>query len=251
MSRTLALIHTSPTLTPLFGRLCAEHIPSANVFHMVDESLIKDTVREGSLQRVTIRRLLSMIESAEQAGADAVLVTCSSIGEGVEIGHRLFDIPVIRVDEAMARKAVRIGRRIGVMATLRTTLEPTVALLRAKAAEAGIQIEIVESLCDGAFEAVVSGDQATHDRVLTAALKNDMKGVDVVVLAQASMAGVLKSLPPGTVSMPVLTSPELGVMAVKDVIDALDSHGLVGVSANGQTGSGKAGRVKGTASAVP
>jgi Asp/Glu/hydantoin racemase len=205
---------------------------------MVDESLIKDTVREGHLRRVTIRRLLSMIESAEQAGADAVLVTCSSVGEGVEFGQKLFDIPIIRVDEAMARKAVRMGRRIGVMATLRTTLEPTVALLRAKAAEAGVQIDVVESLCDGAFEAVVSGDQATHDRILTAALKNEMKGVDVVVLAQASMAGVLKSLPAGTLSMPVLTSPELGVMAVKDLIEALDGHALVGASANGQ----KAGR---------
>jgi Asp/Glu/hydantoin racemase len=234
VARTLALIHTSPTLTPLFGRLCSEYIPSANVFHMVDESLIKDTVREGHLRRVTIRRLLSMIESAEQAGADAVLVTCSSIGEGVEFGQKLFDIPVVRVDEAMARKAVRMGRKIGVMATLRTTLEPTVALLRAKAAEAGVQIDVVESLCEGAFEAVVSGDQATHDRILTAALKNEMKGVDVVVLAQASMAGVLKSLPAGTLSMPVLTSPELGVIAVKDVIEALDGHALVSASTNGQ-----------------
>ena len=234
MARTLALIHTSPTLTPLFGRLCAEYIPSANVFHMVDESLIKNTVREGHLSRVTIRRLLSMIESAENAGADAVMVTCSSIGAGVEFGQKLFDLPVIRVDEAMARKAVRSGRRIGVMATLRTTLEPTVALLRAKAAEAGVDIDVVESLCDGAFEAVISGDQATHDRILTAALKNDMKGVDVVVLAQASMAGVLKSLPPGTVAMPVLTSPELGVMALRDVVEGLDADDLVSVGPNEQ-----------------
>jgi hypothetical protein len=87
----------------------------------------------------------------------------------------------------------------------------------------------VESLCDGAFEAVISGDQATHDRILTAALKNDMKGVDVVVLAQASMAGVLKSLPPGTLPMPVLTSPELGVMELRDVVEGLDADNLVGV----------------------
>ena len=234
MSRTLALIHTSPTLTPLFGRLCVEYIPSVNVFHMVDESLIKDTIREGGLQRVTIRRLLALIESAEQAGADAVLVTCSSIGEGVKIGQRLFDIPVIRVDEAMARKAVRMGRKIGVMATLCTTLEPTVALLRAKAAEAGIQIEIIESLSDGAFEAVVSGDQTTHDRLLTAALKNDVKDADIIVLAQASMASVLKSLPPGTISIPILTSPELAVMAARDVIEALDGHVLAGASTNGR-----------------
>ena len=234
MARTLALIHTSPTLTPLFGKLCAELIPTATVFHMVDESLIKDTIREGSLRRVTIRRLLSMIESAERAGADAVMVTCSSIGEGVDFGQRLFDIPVIRVDEAMARKAVRMGRKIGVMATLRTTLEPTVALLRDKAAEAGIEIEIIESLCDGAFEAVLAGDQATHDRILTAALKNDMKGVDVVVLAQASMSGVVKSMPAGTLSMPVLSSPELAVMQARDVIEALDAGAYATAATNGQ-----------------
>jgi len=234
VARTLALIHTSPTLTPLFGRLCSDLIPAANIFHMVDESLIKDTVREGHLRRITIRRLLSMIESAQGAGADAVLVTCSSIGEGVELGQKLFDIPVVRVDEAMARKAVCIGRKIGVMATLRTTLEPTSALLRAKAAEAGIQIELVESQCDGAFEAVLSGDQATHDRILTEALKNDMQGVDVVVLAQASMAGVLNSMPPGTLSMPVLTSPELGVLAAKDILQGLDHRSRTAVSSNGQ-----------------
>lgn len=234
MARTLALIHTSPTLAPLFGSLCAELIPTATVFHMVDESLIKDTIREGSLRRVTIRRLFSMIESAERAGADAVMVTCSSIGPGVEFGQKFFDIPVIRVDEAMARKAVRMGRKIGVMATLRTTLEPTIALLRDKAAEAGINIEIVESLCDGAFEAVLAGDQATHDRILTAALKNDMKGVDVVVLAQASMSGVVKSMPAGTLNMPVLSSPELAVMQARDVIEALDADTYANAAANGQ-----------------
>lgn len=234
MARTLALIHTSPTLTPLFGRLCSELIPEANLFHMVDESLIKDTIRQGHLRRVTIRRLLSMIESAQQAGADAVMVTCSSIGPGVDFGQRLFDIPVIRVDEAMARKAVRIGRKIGVMATLRTTLEPTIALLREKAAEASIDIEIVESLCDGAFEAVLAGDQGTHDRVLTTALKNDMKGVDVVVLAQASMAGVVKSMAPGTLTMPVLSSPELAVMEARDVIRALDTENVPKAATNGQ-----------------
>jgi hypothetical protein len=34
-------------------------------------------------------------------------------------------VPVIRVDEAMADQAVKTGPRIGVIATLSTTLEPT------------------------------------------------------------------------------------------------------------------------------
>jgi Asp/Glu/hydantoin racemase len=224
LATTLALIHTSPTLTPMFTALCAEQIPETTIFHMVDESLIKDTIREGGLRRVTMRRLLVMIESANMSGADAVMVTCSSIGSGVAIGQQLFDFPVIRVDEAMAETAVRMGKRIGVMATLRTTLEPTIALLRQKAADAGREIEIVDSLCDGAFEAVLSGDTATHDRILTDALLNDMRGVDLVVLAQASMARVVKTMPEGTLKMPVLSSPELAVRQAREILSELKNN---------------------------
>jgi Asp/Glu/hydantoin racemase len=231
--QTLALIHTSPTLTPIFGALCARHMPETAIFHMVDESLIADTIREGHLRRVTMRRLLRMIESAAMAGADAVMVTCSSIGSGADIGQQLFDLPVIRVDEAMAEAAVRMGRRIGVMATLRTTLEPTIALLREKAAFAGIEIEIVDALCDGAFEAVLAGDTATHDRILGDALRNDMKGVDVVILAQASMARVVKAMPDGTLSVPVLSSPELAVKSARAIMAGLTSSEPALASPNG------------------
>ena len=232
MEQTLAIIHTSPTLTPLFGALCAEHMPDVSIFHMVDESLIQDTVREGHLRRVTIRRLLAMIASAQASGADAVLVTCSSIGAGVVFGQQLFDIPVIRVDEAMAESAVRMGRRIGVMATLRTTLEPTIALLREKATDASVEIEIVASLCDGAFDAVLAGDTAMHDRILSNALRVDMKDVDVVVLAQASMARVVQALPEGTLTMPVLSSPELAVMQARDVLASRQC--MLAAAANGE-----------------
>lgn len=204
---------------------------------MVDESLIKDTIRAGYLRRITMRRVLSLIESAEMAGADAIMVTCSSIGPAVAIGQRLFDTPVIRVDEAMAESVVHMGRRIGVMATLKTTLEPTIALLQDKADEAGRNIEIVSSLCDGAFEAVMAGDTATHDRILGDALMNEMKNVDVVILAQASMARVVKAMPENALAMPVLSSPELAVKHAKSVLAKLQSEDsqLVGASGGAAT----------------
>lgn len=219
MAQTLAMIHTSPTLTPVFGALVAAAMPEVAVFHMVDESLIKDTIKAGRLRGITIRRLLGLIESAEKAGADAVMVTCSSIGPGVSLAQKLFDTPVIRVDEAMAEKAVRMGRRIGVAATLKTTLEPTIALLREKAAEAGCEIEIVESLSHGAFDAVLAGDTKTHDRILSESLIRDMCGVDLVVLAQASMARVVNEMPSGAVEAPVLSSPELAVQRAKQRLE--------------------------------
>src|SRR3546814_11272849 len=88
----------------------------------------------------------------------------------------------------MAEKAVATGRRIGVVATLSTTLNPTADLVRRVAAEQGKQIEIVEHLCEGAFEAVMAGDGTTHDRIVGEGLTQGMKGMDAIVLAQASMA---------------------------------------------------------------
>jgi Asp/Glu/hydantoin racemase len=215
---TLALIHTSPTLTPVFHALCSREMPEAQIFHMVDESLIQDTIRAGKLRKPTVRRLVSQIASAEAAGADAVLVTCSSIGPGVRLAQQLFDIPVLRIDEAMAETAVRQARTIGVLATLRTTLDPTTALLREKAVEAGRTVELVECLCEGAFPAVLAGDTATHDRMLQKALVEDLKGVDVIVLAQASMARVIATLAPGSLRAPVLSSPELAVQRARQVM---------------------------------
>lgn len=216
---TLALIHTSPTLTPIFATLCTRHIPEAKFFHMVDESLIQETVRAGMLQKHTIRRLVNLIASAEAAAADAVLVTCSSIGPGVALARRLFEIPVMRIDDAMAEIAVRRGHKIGVLATIKTTLEPTSALLREKAAEAGRAVELVECLCERAFPAVLAGDTETHDRILREALMREFEDVEVIVLAQASMARVVSSVAPGTLRAPVLSSPELAILRVREALN--------------------------------
>ena len=185
---------------------------------MVDESLIQNTVKAGILRRQTMRRLVDQVASAEAAGADAVLVTCSSIGPGVTLAQQLFDIPVVRIDDAMAEAAVSRARTIGVLATLRTTLDPTTALLREKAAQAGSTIELVECLCEDAFPAVLAGDTETHDRILRKALVEDLQGVDVIVLAQASMARVVATLAPGTLQAPVLSSPELAVLRVRELL---------------------------------
>lgn len=192
---------------------------------MVDESLIRDTIHANGLRKRTIRRLVDHIASAETAGADAVLVTCSSIGPGVAVARQLFDIPVIRIDEAMAETAVRQARTIGVLATLRTTLDPTTALLREKAAEAGREVELVECLCEDAFPAVLAGDTDRHDRILREALINDLDGVDMIVLAQASMARVVSTLAPGELRVPVQSSPELAILRAREILALPDAVG--------------------------
>ncbi|MDX1980279.1 MAG: aspartate/glutamate racemase family protein [Bryobacteraceae bacterium] len=216
--KTLALIHTSPVLTPLFAGLARQLLGDTRIFHMVDESLIANTIRTGSLQKDTIRRLVNHVDSAGRAGADAVLVTCSSIGPAVNVARQMFDFPVLRIDEAMAERAVEAGSRIGVIATLNTTLDPTVSLIRETAARMGRSVEVISHLCEGAFQAVISGDTATHDRAVSEGLMKLAGEVDVIVLAQASMARVVDQFAAGQLKVPVLSSPTLAMERARDVL---------------------------------
>jgi Asp/Glu/hydantoin racemase len=209
--KTLGLVHTSATLVPVFAQLCKDKLPGVNVFNIADDSLVKGIIASGSLTPVIARRVASYLESAELAGADYIMVTCSSIGPAVEAGAKLIGVPVLRVDQPMADKAVTTGKKIGVVATLRTTLEPTADLISRRADKAGKKIELMSRLCEGAFEALMSGDAATHDAKVAAALKELSQEVDVIVLAQASMARVVDTLAPADKRVPILASPGIAV----------------------------------------
>jgi Asp/Glu/hydantoin racemase len=211
MTRRLALVHTVVSLVPVFWDLCNELLASVNLFHLVDESLLQACIREGRLSPLTARRLAMHLVSAELAGADAALVTCSSLGPAVEIARPFLAIPVLRVDEPMAMQAVAMGQRIGVAATLLTTLDPTASLIQAKALALNKKVAVVSRLCEGAFDAMMAGDMALHDRLVGATLRALSTQVDVIVLAQASMACVAEMLPEVAAQVPVLSSPRLAV----------------------------------------
>ena len=220
MSRKrVAFVNTVTTLPAVFKALVNELAPQIDMFNIVDESLLQDTIRSGELSKLTIRRLVSYLSLAQQAGADLIMVTCSSIGPAADIGRLLVDIPVLRVDEAMAERALEYGSRIGVAATLATTLKPTAELIQRKAAEAGKNSTIVSKLCAGAFEALSAGDTALHDCLVAQGLKELMSDVDVVVLAQASMARIVDALLPSDKTRPILSSPRLAVERLAKMIE--------------------------------
>ncbi|HOK67799.1 MAG TPA: aspartate/glutamate racemase family protein [Anaerohalosphaeraceae bacterium] len=213
--KRLTLIHASPLMIPVFNDLCRRLLPDIETVHMVDEGLLKDILREGCLTKPTARRLVGHILSAEQAGTDAILVTCSSLGKAAEIGRELATVPVIRVDEPMAKAAVQIGKRIGVIATLPSTLNPTAELIRRQGPS---DIELTAKLCEGAFEAVLSGNPAMHDKIVSEGILELAGRVDVIVLAQASMARVVQTIPPERLTVPVLSSPQPAIEYLAGVL---------------------------------
>jgi Asp/Glu/hydantoin racemase len=210
----VCLLHTVTSLPAVFGGLLPEEVGTVDAVNIVDETLLQDTVEHGMLDR-TRRRVAAYAGYAEESGAAAVLVTCSSIGEAAEEARASVGIPVYRVDAPMAAEAaaaVGTRGRIGVLATLAATLRPTGDLLR-RAPGAGSQI--VESVCPGAFEALRGGDTERHDAIVGAEVRRLAAEVDVLVLAQASMARVVAGLPAEEVPATVLTSPRSGVRQLR------------------------------------
>ena len=216
--KTLGLIHTSATLVPVFQQLCNQYLPQVKVFNIVDDSLIKNVISCGELTPTNARRVVNYVGSAEVAGADFILVTCSSIGAAVEAAAELTNVPVLRVDQPMADQAVRTGKRIGVVATLSTTLQPTSDLVKRRAAVAGKEIELQTVLCEGAFDALMSGDAATHDAMVAKALRELSAKTDVIVLAQASMARVADGLAPEDKKVPILASPGIAIQHIASIL---------------------------------
>lgn len=216
--KTLALIHTSATLVPVFQQLCKAHLPNVDTFNIVDDSLVRAIGAKGALTADIARRIEAYITSAEAGGADHILVTCSSIGPAVEASAPFCAVPVLRVDQPMADAAVAAGRRIGVIATLPTTLNPTGDLVRRRAALAGKEIELTARLVSGAFEALMSGDAATHDALVSAALRELSLQVDVILLAQASMGRVVDALPEADKRVPIFASPPLAIKHLASVL---------------------------------
>jgi Asp/Glu/hydantoin racemase len=216
--KRLGLIHTSATLVPMFAKLCDEKLPGVDVFNIADDSLIKEVITHGGITPSVSRRVVGHVVAAESAGANVVLVTCSSIGPAVEVAATMVEIPVLRVDQPMADRAVSLGPRIGVAATLATTLEPTSDLIERRAAAGGRPIQIQSRLCAGAFEALMGGDAVRHDAMVAGALRELAAEVDVIVLAQASMARVADGLDESSRRIPILASPAIAIEHVATVL---------------------------------
>lgn len=213
MTPVLAFLHTSPVHIARFEGLVQELSPGLQVHHQVDESLLADAQRLGIMDAGVVQRIETAMRTAAMTGARMVVCTCSTIGGVVEGKRDQLGFPVARIDRAMADRAVILGPRILLVAALESTLSPTSELLAESANAIGAQIEIRPLLVDNAWAYFLQGEQTAYVQSITDAIRQQVQDhaadIDVVVLAQASMAAASDEL--ANIGKPVLSSPRLGV----------------------------------------
>ena len=205
---TIGFLHTASVHVTTFRRLREELAPGWQDLHVVDEGLLADARRDGLTAELAGRVDARLHELADR-GADVIVCTCSSLGGHAERRTADVGVPVLRADRPMAEAAVAAGRRIGVVATVDSTLGPTRELLDDAAARAGRAVELVEVRCPEAFALFEAGDFPAYAQMVARRARAAAPGLDVLVLAQPSAAPAAPLL--ADLPIPVLTSPRTAV----------------------------------------
>jgi Asp/Glu/hydantoin racemase len=216
--KRIAFLHTVAALAEKFKVLAGDSLPGIDIFHMLDESLLQDLMRQRSVPAVT-RRLITLVGLAVDAGAELVVFTCSSTSPLIDMARRCHEVPILKIDDPLAERAVQLGRCIGVLCTTTSTVSPSSDLLVHHAERLGKKVEVEAVLVENAFAALQEGDRARHDALVEAAANDLADRVDVLVLAQASMAHLAEPLGAG-VSVPVLSSPPILMEALRQRLAA-------------------------------
>ncbi len=209
MNKKVAIVHTSLVSHKDLNELFKKYAPEAEIVNIVDDSLLAEVVKNGCANWHTVNRLCKYFDAAASMGVDLIFNQCSSVGEAAEIASKTVEVPFLRVDDAMAEEAVRLGKRIGVVATVDSTVKPSCNIVKCKAAEAKKDAEVVSYLVSGAMEILMKEGPKRHNEYVLKEIQKCERECDVIVLAQGSMVAILPEL--DIIKKPVLTSPELGV----------------------------------------
>ncbi len=221
-NRTLGIIHASIITTKAVQKYIDEIIPEVKIMHVVDDTIQRDNIAAGVgvIPKANYYKFAQYAHNLEEAKVDLIMLACSTFNFAAELGRPLVNTPIAQIDRPMMELAVRTGKRIGLLATLPTTVPSSERLLRIAAAEANKDIEITTVLCSEAFQELEKGNVDLHNELLIKEIDQLSDKVDVIVMAQLSMSALAPVLKDTRV--PVYNSGFTGFTRVREILEAMD-----------------------------
>jgi aspartate/glutamate racemase len=220
-NKKLGVIHVATFVAQTVQKYIEEIIPEVNVVHFADDTIQQTNLAAGPgvIPPYNFYKFTTYAQILEQEKADLIMLSCSTFNQAVEYAQPMISTPLLQIDRPMMDLAVRDGKRIGLLATLPTTVPSSERLLRKAAAEAGKEIEVRTILCSEAFKVLMQGNKAKHNEMLLEEADKLSKEVDAIVLAQASMCALESDLKNARV--PVYNSPRTGFTRAREILEAL------------------------------
>lgn len=213
----IACLHTAESNIAVFEAAARElGIPPDVLRHEVRADLLAAAEGAGGLTAdiadTTRLELLSLVQSA-----DAVVLTCSTLGGSVDTIAANSRAPILRTDGALAAAAARAGGRIVALCAVETTIDPTSRLFfdAVQQSEATVEVQLVPEAWAMFKAGDLDGYLATIAKAADGAYAS---GASIVALAQASMSGAAALVSAGPRP---LSSPTAGLAAA---LEAASRH---------------------------
>ncbi len=220
-NKMIGIIHAALISSKSVQPFIEEIIPGVIVAHVVDDTIQNSNFacKPGVIPKNNFYKFATYAHFLEEAGADLILLACSTFNQAVELARPMINVPLLQIDRPMMDLAVKQGNRIGLLATVPTTVPASERLLREAAREGGKEINVTTVLCSEAFDAIKQGNVELHNRLLLEQIDRLSETVDAIVLAQVSMSALEPMLVHTRV--PVYNSGRTGFERVKQILDTL------------------------------
>jgi aspartate/glutamate racemase len=221
-NKTLGIIHASMITAKAVQKYIDEIIPEVKIIHMVDDTIQRDNIAAGVgvIPKVNYFKFAQYAHNLEEARVDLIMLACSTFNYAAELARPLVNTSIAQIDRPMMEMAVMQGKRVGLLATLPTTVPSSERLLRIAAAEANKEIEITTVLCSEAFKEYEKGNIDKHNEILLKEIDRLSGEVDSIVMAQLSMSALAPLLK--DTKVPVYNSGSTGFKRVREMLEAME-----------------------------
>lgn len=216
--KKLGIIHAALITTRAVQKFLDELIPGVEVVHFVDDTIQNTNFAcaPGVIPPNNYAKFVQAALSQQDYGVDLILLACSTFNRAVEYARPMIRTPMLQIDRPMMDLAVQHGSRIGLLATVPTTVPASERLLRLAATDAGKTIEIKSLLCSAAFAALKAGHTEQHNALLLEEIHRLSGEVDAIVLAQLSMSALEPQLT--TTKVPVYNSGRTAFTRIREIL---------------------------------
>ena len=221
-NRTVGIIHAALLTTKAVQPYIDAFIPGAKIVHHVDDTIQNSNFacKPGVIPKENFYKFTSYARNLELAGVDVILLACSTFNQAVEVARPMINTPMLQIDRPMMDLAVLEGKKIGLLATVPTTIPASERLLRLAAFDAGKEIDVTTVLCSEAFAQIKKGNIEIHNQLLMREIDSLSKKVDAIVLAQLSMSALEPML--GNTSIPIFNSGRTGFTRIREILQAME-----------------------------
>lgn len=217
----LGLIHTVQITLGILNTVCDEIIPEAELIQLLDEGFLRMLQHKPAPMAKARERLLRHIYCLEENEVDVILVVCSSLSSLVDKVKSKVNVPLVKIDEEMIKRAVECDGKIGILASHELAIDTIYLQIEDYARSIGVNPELKVFVEPNTLIAMNEGDIDRLGSVTRQRIEEIQSDVDILVLAQVSLSVAMHGVDIKKYRIPVLTSPQFAVEKCKSIVQGM------------------------------